>query len=79
MVEVTRRQMDALNFIKQFIATHNTVPPLKTIAHGIKTSPSSMQRIMKKLIESGVIERDYYARDYHIVGEARLKSGKGVN
>ena len=79
MVEITRRQMDALNFIKQFIATHDAVPPLKTIAHGIKTSPSSMQRIMKKLVESGVIERDYYARDYHIVSEARLRKLKSVN
>ena len=79
MVEVTRRQMDALNFIKRFIEIHKTVPSLGTIARGIKSSTPSVQRIMKRLIESGVIERDYYARDYKIVREASLKSGEGVD
>lgn len=79
MVEVTRRQMDALNFIKRFIKIHNTVPSLATIARGIKSDSASVSRIMKRLVESGVIEREYYARDYKIVREASLKSGEGVD
>ena len=79
MVEVTPRQMDALNFIKRFIEIHNTVPSLATIARGIKSDSASVGRIMNRLIQSGVIERDYYARDYKIVREASLKSGEGVD
>ena len=78
MVEITRRQMDALDFIKRFISIHNTTPSLATIAIGIKSSTSSVGRIMNKLIQSGVIERDYYSRDYKIVREASVKGGEGV-
>ena len=79
MVEITRRQMDALDFIKRFIAIHNTTPSLATIARGIKSSTSSAGRMLQALVDVGIIERDYYARDYKIVREASLKGGEGVD
>lgn len=76
MVEVTRRQFDLVDFINRFYAIHKKTPSISTIALNIKTTPSSVHNIMQRLIEIGVIERDYYSRKYKVVKEVTTEKAE---
>jgi DNA-binding IclR family transcriptional regulator len=76
MVEVTRRQFEVIDFVNRFYAIHKKNPSISTVSQALKLTRSSAHAIMHRLNEIGVIERDYYSRNYKVVKEVSMKKAE---
>ena len=66
--DLTRRQKDVLNFIKQFKQEKSYMPTIREICKGINiTSPCTAHTHFKELIKKGYIEKSEGNRAYRIV------------
>lgn len=66
--DITKRQQDVLNFMKQFKAEKGYMPTIREICKGINVNaPATVHTHFKELIKKGYIEKNEGNRAYRIV------------
>jgi Mn-dependent DtxR family transcriptional regulator len=74
-VEVTPRQYDCLEFIREYNAEYGKLPSQPMIARAIHSPQSSIFMMFQRLIDKGVIHRDrLWCREYSVVRDYCLKT-----